>query len=137
MLALVANPKSGYLTVSFTRPGGIREYRYVHDLVAETFIGPCASGLEVCHKNGNRKDCRETNLRYGTRSSNALDRHEHGTMNQAFGEAHYHHKLTDADVLWIRANASGMSQREMGRTLDVCHKTIGSVLKGESWKHVA
>lgn len=95
--------KNGYLLVSLTRPGGYRAYAYVHRLVAAAFLGPCPEGFEVCHNNGVRADNRPENLRYDTRSANALDRHAHGTMNQARGEGHYFRKLTEADVRWIRA----------------------------------
>ena len=129
--------KNGYLMVSFTRPGGVRKYAYVHQEVAAAFLGPAPDGCEVCHNDGVRVNNPKSNLRYGTRSANALDRHEHGTMNPAAGEQHYCHKLTEADVRWIRANAGRMSQREMGQCLGVTHSTIGSVIRGVWWRHVA
>lgn len=129
--------KNGYLIVSFTRPGGVREYHTVHTLVARTFIGPTPPGCEVCHNDGDRTHNRFENLRYDSRSANALDRHRHGTMNQAHGEDHYFRKLCDEDVRWIRKMAGSVSNREMGRALGVTHGTIGHVINGESWKHVA
>lgn len=51
----------------------------VHVLVAAAFIGPRPGRLDVCHNNGDRLDNRVENLRYGTRTENALDRNEHGT----------------------------------------------------------
>lgn len=129
--------KNGYLMVSLTRPGGCRAYAYVHRLVAEAFIGPCPEGFEVCHNNGARDDNRADNLRYDTRSKNALDRHKHGTMNQARGERHFFHKLTEDDVRWIRANEMNMSRRSMARALGVCHGTVNSVANGKHWRHVS
>lgn len=135
---LKANPiKNGYLTVSLTKPGGVRRYAYVHHLVAEAFLGPKPEGAEVCHNDGTRAHNHDTNLRYDTRSANALDRHDHGTMNQAHGEDHYFRKLTDEDVRWVRKTAGGMSQREMAAVLGVTHGTVGNAIRGKSWKHVA
>lgn len=131
-----ANPKSGYLMVSFTAPGGVREYRYIHQLVADAFLPAAKPGEEVCHKNGRRIENAAANLRRGTRSSNALDRHEHGTMNLAKGTDHHFHKLTEDDVRWIRANKGVMSQRAMGEMFGVTHAPIGSVQRREGWKHV-
>lgn len=131
-----ANRKSGYLVVGLTRPGGVRYCAYVHDLVAAAFIGPKPAGEEVRHRDGTRDNCRAENLRYGTRSSNALDRHEHGTMNQAHGEQHFFHKLTDADVRWIRANKGRMTLREMGEKFDVTHGTVFNAQRGKTWAHV-
>ncbi|MCH4543165.1 NUMOD4 domain-containing protein [Ochrobactrum sp. A-1] len=128
--------KNGYLMVSFTFPAMKRQYAYVHRVVAEAFIGPCPNGMEVCHCDGTRVNNQVENLRYGTRSSNALDRIEHGTMNPQKGEAHYHSKLTDDDVRWIRQNKTAMSQRKMAVLFGVSHNTIGYAIRGEWWRHV-
>jgi hypothetical protein len=128
--------KNGYVMYSFTAPGGIREYHTGHQLVARHFLPSPAPGEEVCHRDGDRTNNRVTNLRYGTRSSNALDRHEHGTMNQANGTSHYFHKLDDDKVRWIRKNQGVMSQRAMAELLGVTHGVIGLVQRREGWKHV-
>lgn len=133
---LTASPgKSGYPMVSFTRPGGYREYRYLHELVTTAFHGPRPAGLEVCHKDGVRSNCAEANLRWGTRSSNALDRHAHETMNQARGEVHAHAKLTEDAVRFIRKYPS-RSSRDLGRKFGVSHGTILNARKGVQWKHI-
>lgn len=49
-------------------------HKYVHQLVAQAFIGPCPRGLEVCHSDDDGHNNRVSNLRYDTRSNNALDR---------------------------------------------------------------
>jgi hypothetical protein len=128
--------KNGYPMVSFTRPGGVREYVYVHHLVAQAFLGEKPEGMEICHRNGIRADCRAANLRYDTRSGNALDRHVHGTMNQARGEKHYFSKLTAEDVRLIRQLRPGTPIRELAVRFGVTHKTIASAAARESWKHV-
>ena len=127
--------KNGYEMVSFTRPGGVREYRYVHDLVTLTFLGPRPDGMEVCHRNGIRTDNRLANLRYDTRSRNALDRHVHGTMNQARGEKHYYARLTEDAVREIRASR-GLTCSELARRFGVHHSTAKNVLARRTWKHV-
>lgn len=129
--------KNGYLVVTLTRPGGVRRYAYVHHLVTETFFGPAPEGCEICHENGDKRNCRLLNLRYDTRSNNALDRHRHGTMNLAYGEDHFFHKLTEDDVRWIRANRGVLSQRVMGEMFGVHHTTISGAMRGAQWKHVA
>lgn len=127
---------AGYYWVTLSRPGH-QERWLIHQLVALVYWGPCPAGEEVCHENGRKLDNHFLNLRYDTRSANALDRHKHGTMNLAYGEAHYFHKLTIPDVLWIRQNVGRLSQRAMGRRLGVSHRTIGYVVSGETWKQVA
>lgn len=69
--------KSGYRMVILGGRGG--EQRYVHQLVAEAFIGPRPPGLDVRHLDGNKDNCSRANLAYGTRSQNIYDAVEHGT----------------------------------------------------------
>ena len=45
----------------------------VHSLIALTFIGPCPSGQEVRHLDGNPLNNCVDNLAYGTRRENILD----------------------------------------------------------------
>lgn len=128
--------KNGYEMVSLTAPGTKRHYAYVHDLVLCAFAGPKSLGKECCHNNGVRCDNRLANLRYDTRSANALDRHQHGTMQQPRGVDCPSSKLTDDDVRYVRSAVSKVSYRALGRKFGVCHRTISAVVKRESWRHV-
>ena len=56
---------------------------YIHQLVAEAFIGPRPPGQEVRHLDGSRDNNARGNLAYGTISRNSLDSIEHGTHFQA------------------------------------------------------
>jgi hypothetical protein len=47
------------------------------------FVGPCPAGLEIRHLNGNATDNHLSNLTYGTKSENELDRVRHGTHHNA------------------------------------------------------
>jgi hypothetical protein len=62
----------------------------VHALVANAFIGPRPTGMEVCHRDGNPANNELANLRYGTRSENVLDQVRHGVHAQA-GKTHCIH----------------------------------------------
>lgn len=66
--------KRGYLALTLGR-----ETHEVHRLIALTFVGPRPEGQEVRHVNGDPLNCRSSNLAYGTRSENALDKRAHGT----------------------------------------------------------
>lgn len=67
----------GYLVVRLKDNEGRRVNCQVHRLILEAFRGRCPDGMEGCHKNGVRADCRLVNLRWGTRSSNHRDRYRH------------------------------------------------------------
>jgi hypothetical protein len=70
---------TGYLGVNLGR----RNKRYahmVHVLVCEAFHGPRPEGMQVRHLNGNETDNRASNLAWGTRSENEIDKVHHGTQ---------------------------------------------------------
>lgn len=62
---------SGHLDVKIGHKPA-RHFR-VHRLVALAFLGPCPSGMEVCHNDSDPANNRVDNLRYDTRSGNRLD----------------------------------------------------------------
>ena len=72
----------GYPLVSLYTQGK-NQMRYVHSLVAESFIGPRPEGMEVCHNDGDPTNSHLDNLRYGTSSDNELDKVRHGTHYNA------------------------------------------------------
>lgn len=125
---------NGYANVTFTCQGK-RLCVTIHALVARVFLGPPPPGQEVRHRNGIRADSRLSNLHYGTRSQNALDRYEHGTMVYPCGEKSPVAKLSDNAVKYIRAAKEG--QRALGRRFGVHHRTISAVLRGDTWAHVS
>lgn len=69
---------NGYLQVGLYREGK-HKARTVHSLVLEAFAGPRPSGAEVCHNDGNKVNNNVDNLRWGSKSENAIDRTLHGT----------------------------------------------------------
>lgn len=77
---------SGYLRVHLSRDG-VRRHRKIHVLVARAFLGERPPGLEVRHLDGNHANNVITNLTYGTRSENQLDRVRHGTHSMSIKNA--------------------------------------------------
>ena len=73
---------SGYPVVNLYTQGRLKK-RYVHSLVAESFIGERPEGMEVCHYDGSKTNNHVDNLRYGTPSENELDKLRHGTHTNA------------------------------------------------------
>lgn len=70
--------KDGYFQVRLSKENMQKKYS-VHRLVLTTFIGPCITGYECCHGDGNPQNNRLTNLRWDTRSNNSLDAAKHNT----------------------------------------------------------
>lgn len=106
LMTLVPHPcKEGsppYLVVRLSK-NGWGENGLVHRLVLEAFVGPCPEGQEGCHNNGDVLNCRLTNLRWDTKSSNNLDRVKHGTHWQAAKVVCLRvHKLVDPNLIEAR-----------------------------------
>jgi len=71
---------NGYCKVSLSKDGRI-ECAFVHRLVLEAFVRPRPPGMEVCHKDGSKANNQPSNLRWGTKSENNLERfREHGEI---------------------------------------------------------
>lgn len=119
----------GYLMVRLER-----KLYYVHHLVAMVFIGPRPPGFDVCHNDGNPANARADNLRYDTRSANISDTALHGTMRRRRGADHHNAKLTESDIIAIRADHR--SSRTIAAELGVDHKTVHSARARMTWKHV-
>ncbi len=123
-----------YSQVCFTFPGRKVERRYVHHLVCDAFLGPRPKDFEVCHNDGNRlNNCLE-NLRYDTRSANAMDRHKHGTFKVLKGIYAPSSKLTIRQVKYIRKIGDKISARALAKRYGVSHSRILAARKGESYK---
>lgn len=73
--------KRGYPEVHLY--GDNRRTWHVHVLVCLAFLGPCPDGLEIRHYDDDKSNLALTNLSYGTRSENVLDRVRLGTHNEA------------------------------------------------------
>lgn len=95
-LKATTRKKNGYRTVVLRKPGDQEFHRYVHRLVLEAFVGPCPSGMEACHKDGDGSNNKLSNLRWDTRRNNHGDKKRHGTT--AKGEKNPQAILTEDQV---------------------------------------
>ena len=123
--------KDGYRRAVLCSSAGRKSCR-IADLVAAAFIGPKPPGMVLCHSNGDRVDNRVANLRYDTQRANLLDKHLHGTWQA--GEKHPLAKLTEADVLAIRASTE--TYKALALRYNVTEGTISAVRTGRLWKHL-
>jgi hypothetical protein len=117
--------KRGYESLVLRHDGKNRTYE-VQRLVALAFLGPRPEGHETRHLDGNRLNNRLDNLAYGTRSQNQLDVYDYRG---------YHHRLTPANVLDIRARlAVGETGRALAREYKVRDSMISAIKHREVYK---
>lgn len=141
---LLKEDRSGrYSYVNLWR-NNVKVRRGIHQLVLRMFVGRCPSGKETCHDNGNCRDNRLENLRYGTRKENLNDRHRHGTMTK--GQHHGAATMTDAKAIEIKkthaALLNGAKKLRNGELVQLAGKfntttgIIGSIVRGDRWSHL-
>jgi hypothetical protein len=110
--------------------------RYIHRVLLEAFVGPCPSGFECRHLDGNRTNNALDNLRWGTKAENAADQARHGTRPR--GSRHGVAKLNEAQVLSIRdAILAGEPDGPIARRYRVCDSTIANIRLGRTWQHLS
>jgi hypothetical protein len=115
---------AGYLFVNLDRK---HMGKPVHQLVARAFLGLPPEHSEVLHINGNRRDNRIDNLRYGTRSENM---HDVYFQNGKVGRG----KLTIYDVQAIRTEIdSGAAGQSLAKKYGVSASTISRIKRKENF----
>jgi len=111
--------------------------RKVHQLVLESFVGPCPDGFECDHKNGIRHDNRLENLHWVTRQENMLNRRNHGTHNVVKGERNHTAKLTESDVRDIRTMISwGIPCTGIADMYGMKSQSIDAIKHRKSWAYL-
>lgn len=128
---LTNHARGGYRYANL-RVDGQQSLRRVSVLVAAAFLGPRPEGQQVRHKNGVASDDRLSNLVYGTPAENAADKLLHGTHHR--GERHPRAKLSEADVLSIRASSA--SRLDIAEKYAIDPRHVDSIRARRRWSHV-
>lgn len=104
-------------------------------LVLKAFVGPCPEGMECRHLDGNQKNNRLDNLRWGTHIENEADKTSHGT--RPYGANNVMAKITDDDVREIRRLCeSGHKPRDVAKIFGMTQPNISCIARRFTWKHV-
>lgn len=104
--------------------------KYIHRLVAETFIGEIPKTHQVDHIDNNTVNNNLSNLRIITIAENAGKK----------GENNIKSKLSNKDVLEIRKKALKKGRQgnihEIANAYNVTEGTIYHVLRNKTWTHI-
>lgn len=121
---------NGYLICKL-RKNKTRVGYCVHRLVLETFVGKRPEGMEARHLNGDKKDPRLENLKWGTYKENAMDACRHGVM-------HCHNKkLREEEVRLIyKFKGSRFTQTYVGKMFKVSNATVSLIWSNSMWKYL-
>lgn len=139
----ILKPKTknnGYQEVALHLHPGKQTSRYVHRLVADTWIGPIPRGMEVNHIDGNKKNNAITNLEIVTRKQNAIHAYKNGLNKPPVyrGELVRTSKAKEADVIKIRnMYNNGKTIQELLLTFPhLTRDIVSSIVNRRTWKHI-
>ena len=107
----------------------------IHRLTYTQAFGDIPEGLEVMHSCDNRKCYNIEHLSLGTHKENMQDMVNKGRSVSFKGMEQTNAKLTDSDVLAIRAT-TGISQRKLAAMYGIAQSTLSSILLRKSWRHI-
>lgn len=126
----------GYLQIGL-RINGIILRKYIHRLVAETFIPNPNNLPEINHKDNNRKNNRVDNLEWVTAQQNTNHKVNQNRHFIPYGESCGMSILKEQDVLEIRALfINGTKQADLARKYKVSPQVIWYIIKRKTWKHI-
>jgi hypothetical protein len=132
VLSQSIHKKRGYLTVRLYDKDRQKTFD-VHRLMAITFLGGVPKGMNVCHNNGIKTDCRLENLRIDTQSANCADKLMHGTDNR--GQKNGKNKYTNEFILLLKQKlADGQKSIDISREFGVPYSHVRNIKNGYKWK---
>ena len=127
--------KLGYRQVILLKPNRTKPYRrFVHRLVAMTFLPNPDSLSDVAHEDGVPGHDHVSNLRWASHTSNQMDMRKHGTMQD--GEKCVTAKLTAEQVEQIKAAKEIFGrgiQRVLAARFGVSKAQISRIVNGQRW----
>jgi hypothetical protein len=107
-----------------------------HRLVANEFLENPFNKPQVNHKNGIKDDNRVDNLEWVTSSENVIHSLANNLKIPQKGSKHGMSKLTEKEVLEIRAIGRTKTLKEVGNLYNVDMSLISMILLNKIWNHV-
>lgn len=126
--------RQGYPAVALWKRGARKDFN-VHTLILETFVCPRPKWRQARHKDGDRRNCRLSNLEWTTAAQNSHDKYKHGTMT--FGSKSGTSHLTDDDAIEIRRlSQNGWSTDILATHYRIHPATARRIISGFRWRHL-
>lgn len=126
--------QNGYLRVGLYKNKSIKSI-YIHRLVATAFIPKIEDKNIINHKDGNKLNNNVQNLEWCNYSENNQHAYKYKLKiaKPLFGEKSPHHKLTNKDIQYIRANWN-YNTKDLANKFNITTTHIRRIIKNECWK---
>lgn len=127
----------GYVRVKLSKDGK-SSLKYVHRILALSFIDNPKNKKEINHIDGNKQNNNLNNLEWTTRSKNMKHAFELGLHKAKKGEENNKAKLTKNEVKEIRRlyKKGEYTQTRLGEMFDVSSANINEIVNNKTWKEV-
>jgi len=110
---------------------------YAHRFALQVKLGRgLKEGMVAMHTCDNPLCVNPNHLVEGTQGDNVQDAKDKGRLNPAKGESQRSARLTERDVLDIRAEPDEVTNTELAERYGVKQHTISNARSGVTWKHV-
>lgn len=127
-------PRGGYGMFALRKGVIRRSHRIAWELANDR---PVPDGLWVLHRCDNPPCVRPAHLFLGTPKDNTDDMAAKGRLNPLHGSARPQAKISEADVIAIRAaRAQGVTGAELALKYGVHRTAIYHIAKRDYWKHI-
>lgn len=125
---------NGYLAAHLSK-GGISMSVKIHKIVFESFCGPRKKGMQLNHKDGDKKNNRIDNIECVTMVENIQHRIKILGINLN-GSKNYNAKLKEKDIpKIIKLHSQGMSAAKIGKIFGVSYAPIYRIIHRRGWLH--
>ena len=125
---------SGYRKVTLTT-NGEQSQKYIHTLVALTYIPLEKDKKQVNHKDGNKLNNNINNLEWVNNSENQKHAHKIGLKKN--GNELWNGKFSKEDIDKIKElKKEGVLQYKIAKIMNTTNGTISSILTGKRYKYI-
>ena len=109
--------------------------KYIHRLVAETYIPNPFNLPEVNHKDGDKSNNNDWNLEWCTAKENTTHAINTG-LKSSVGINNKMAKLTEKQVLEIRSLKGIITQKQIANKFHVSQSMVSMIQTNTQWKHI-
>lgn len=130
--------KNGYLKCTIFEDDNVISQKFVHRLVAETFIPNPNNLPEIDHIDCNKQNNLKDNLEWVTSKENKRRAWNNNLYNKNFGEDHYLTDMTDSCIRDVcQCIQDGMRNKEISEMFNIHKDLISHIKRGVAWKHIS